>query len=85
MVVHSFLDDRDTWKTVLSELAAPGFETEVLDLAGFGRRAEAHGPFTFDRLAAGLFAVLDTVGKPFVLVGHSMAAPVVELVAGKRD
>jgi len=30
----------------------------------------------FDRFAADLLAVVDSVGKPFVLVGHSMAAPV---------
>jgi pimeloyl-ACP methyl ester carboxylesterase len=84
MFVHGFLDDQDIWKPVLSELVAPGFETVRLDLAGFGGRTEAHGPFTFDRFAADLLAVLDTVGKPFVLVGHSMAAPVVELVASAR-
>jgi pimeloyl-ACP methyl ester carboxylesterase len=31
-----------------------------------------------------LLAVVDVVDKPFVLVGHSMAAPIVELVAAAR-
>jgi pimeloyl-ACP methyl ester carboxylesterase len=55
-----------------------------LDLAGFGERSGAPGPFTFDRFAADLSAVVDAVDKPFVLVGHSMAAPIVELVAERR-
>jgi pimeloyl-ACP methyl ester carboxylesterase len=82
--MHGFLDDKDVWNPVIAELTASEFEIVRLDLAGFGERSAATGPFTFDRFAADLSAVVDAVDKPFVLVGHSMAAPIVELVAAGR-
>jgi pimeloyl-ACP methyl ester carboxylesterase len=82
--LHGWIDDLHVWSPVIAEMSASGFETVRLDLAGFGDRTQAPGPFTFDRFAADLLAVVDTVDKPFVLVGHSMAAPIVELVAEAR-
>lgn len=82
--VHGFLDDQHVWKTIVDNLTASDFETIRFDVAGFGERTEATGPYTFDRFAADLAAVVDAVDKPFVLVGHSMSAPVVELVAASR-
>jgi pimeloyl-ACP methyl ester carboxylesterase len=82
--MHGFLDDQQVWDPVIAELTASEFEIVGLDLAGFGERSGAPGPFTFDRFAADLSAVVDAVDKPFVLVGHSMAAPIVELVAERR-
>jgi len=82
--MHGWIDDLHVWGPVIAALSAPGFETVRLDLAGFGDRTESNGPFTFDRFAADLLAVVDAVDKPFVLVGHSMAAPIVELVAAAR-
>ena len=82
--MHGWTDDRHVWSPVVTELSASGFETVRFDLAGFGDRTQANGPFTFDRFAADLLAVVDSVDKPFVLVGHSMAAPVVELAAQAR-
>ncbi|MFJ6893818.1 alpha/beta fold hydrolase [Streptomyces hokutonensis] len=82
--MHGWIDDLHVWNPVIAELSGSGFETVQLDLAGFGNRTQANGPFTFDRFAADLLAVVDAVDKPFVLVGHSMAAPVVELAAEAR-
>jgi pimeloyl-ACP methyl ester carboxylesterase len=82
--VHGFLDDQHVWAPVLAGLSAPGFETVQFDQAGFGERTAATGPVTLDRFAADLSAVVDAIGKPFVLVGHSMAGPVIELVAAAR-
>jgi len=81
---HGFLDDQYVWKTMIDQLTASDFETVTFDLPGFGERAEACGPYTYDRFAADVAAVVDTVGKPFVLVGHSMSGPIVELVAASR-
>jgi pimeloyl-ACP methyl ester carboxylesterase len=82
--VHGFLDDQHVWGPIIDRLTVSEFETVQFDLAGFGERTGASGPFTFERFAADLSAVVDAVGKPFVLVGHSMSAPVVELVAASR-
>jgi pimeloyl-ACP methyl ester carboxylesterase len=81
---HGILDDQYVWKAVIDQLTASEFETVTFDVAGFGERTEAPGPYTYDRLAADLASVVDALDKPFVLVGHSMSAPVVELVAASR-
>jgi pimeloyl-ACP methyl ester carboxylesterase len=82
--VHGFLDDQDAWNPVLAELSAPGFETIQFDQAGFGDRPEPSGPINFDLFVSDLVAVVDVIDKPFMLVGHSMAAPIVELAAAAR-
>ena len=69
---------------MIDQLTASDFETVTFDLPGFGERAGACGPYTYDRFAADVAAVVDTVGKPFVIVGHSMSGPIVELVAASR-
>jgi pimeloyl-ACP methyl ester carboxylesterase len=66
---------------MVDQLTASDFETVTFDLPGFGERAEACGPHTYDRFVAD---VVDTVGKPFVIAGHSMSGPIVELVAASR-
>jgi pimeloyl-ACP methyl ester carboxylesterase len=71
--VHGFLDDQHVWDKVIDELKTPGIETIRLDLPGLGDRDSAGGPFTYERLADEVGAVVDTVGKPFVIVGQSMA------------
>src|ERR1700716_500225 len=82
--VHGFLDDQYVWDKVIAELKTPGLETVQLDLAGMGDRAGASGPFTYERSAADVGVVVDTVGKPFVIVGQSMGAPIAELVGAAR-
>ena len=79
--VHGLLDDLQVWNSVIAELQAPGFEIVRFDHAGFGGRTDASGPFSYDRFASDLSAVVDMLDKPFVLVGHSLGATVVELVA----
>jgi pimeloyl-ACP methyl ester carboxylesterase len=82
--VHGFLDDQHIWEQVIARLNTPGFETVQLDLAGCGQRASASGPFTYERFVADVGLVVDAVAKPFVIVGHSMGAPIAELVAAAR-
>ncbi|MFD3452805.1 alpha/beta fold hydrolase [Streptomyces sp. NPDC058691] len=84
VLVHGFLDDQHVWDGMIGELGSADVETVQLDLAGFGERTEANGPFTLERFVSEVGAVVDTLGKPVVLVGQSMAAPIVELVAAAR-
>jgi pimeloyl-ACP methyl ester carboxylesterase len=79
--VHGFLDDQHVWDEVIAELQTPGYERVQLDLAGCGKRAAASGPFTYERYAADVAAVVDGLEKPFVIVGQSMGAAIAELVA----
>jgi pimeloyl-ACP methyl ester carboxylesterase len=82
--VHGFLDDQHVWEKVIARLNTPGCEIVQLDLAGCGERASASGPFTYDRFVADVGVVVDAVAKPFVIMGHSMGAPIAELVAAAR-
>jgi esterase len=56
----------------------------TLELPGMGKAADDPGPFSLDRLAQAVASVVDAVGRPTVLVGHSMGAQIAELVAGMR-
>jgi pimeloyl-ACP methyl ester carboxylesterase len=82
--VHGFLDDQSVWDKVIDELRTPGIETIRLNLAGLGDRVDSGEPFEYERFAAEVGAVVDRVGKPFVIVGQSMGAPIAELVATAR-
>ncbi|MCO6010993.1 alpha/beta hydrolase [Actinoallomurus purpureus] len=82
--VHGFLDDQHVWDAVIGEIRSDGVETVQLDLAGMGERTDASGPFTLERFASEVGAVVDALDTPAALIGQSMAAPVVELVAAAR-
>lgn len=82
--VHGFLDDQYAWDRLIPQLTTPGIECVTLDLAGCGDRDTADGPYDYDQFADEVGAVVDALGKPFVIVGHSMGAAVAELVAAQR-
>ncbi|MCW3065584.1 MAG: hypothetical protein JWN32_2756 [Solirubrobacterales bacterium] len=82
--VHGFLDDQHVWDEVIAELETPGVERVQIDLPGCGERASASGPFTYERYAADVGAVVDGLEMPFVIVGQSMGAAIAELVAAAR-
>ncbi|MGW5464046.1 alpha/beta fold hydrolase [Streptomyces sp. NPDC003996] len=82
--IHGFLDDQYIWDSLTAQLTTPGIEHVTLDLAGCGDRRQASGPFTYARFADEAGAAVDAIGKPFVIVGHSMGAAVAELVAAGR-
>ena len=81
--VHGFLDDQSVWDTTVAALAAPRYAIVQIDLAGVGDRADAPGPFTLERFADDVAAVVSSLGGSVVLVGQSMGAQVAELVAAR--
>jgi pimeloyl-ACP methyl ester carboxylesterase len=84
ILVHGFLDSGAIWGPVVKALgpAASGWTTT--DLPGMGELWAAEGPFTLYRYANEISALIDRVGRPAVLVGHSMGAQIVELAAARR-
>lgn len=73
VLLHGYADSADTWRGVLTRLAAAGRRAVAVDLPGFGqvdpRRSGAMVP-QFDTFAD---AVLADTG-PAVLVGNSLGA-----------
>jgi pimeloyl-ACP methyl ester carboxylesterase len=82
--IHGFLDDASIWAGVEEVLEGADQRSVSLDLAGSGERRHAGGPFTLQRLAADVIAVLADIDGPVVLAGQSMGAQVAELVAAAQ-
>lgn len=75
LLVHGFLDRASVWKAFGERLTEAGLPMLASDLVGAGERAGDSGPFTLDRAADELVALIDErPSEMFVLVGHSMAA-----------
>lgn len=81
--VHGFLDDSSAWEEVIS-LLHDEFETEAIDLPGFGAQLDDRGPFTLSRLAGAVTSLIDETDTSVVLVGQSMGAQIGELAASAR-
>jgi pimeloyl-ACP methyl ester carboxylesterase len=81
VLVHGFLDDHRVWDEVIDELSDLALEFIPVDLAGSGERADAAGPFSYERLADDITKIAAASAKPLIIVGQSMGAAVAELVA----
>lgn len=76
VLVHGWACRRSDWDAVLPELS-PTRTVAVLDLTGHGESTSGAGPWTVERFAADVAAVLEAEGCSDVdLVGHSMGAAV---------
>ena len=76
VLVHGWACRRRDWDAVLPGLT-PSHTLAVLDLTGHGDSDRGSGPWTVERFAADVAAVLEAEGcGDVVLVGHSMGAAV---------
>lgn len=83
VLLHGYLDHAGAWSRVAPTL--PGWRI-ALDQRGHGRSAWAqtgHGYF-FPEYLADLDALVEAVGRPVRLVGHSMGGTVSTMYAGAR-
>jgi pimeloyl-ACP methyl ester carboxylesterase len=81
--VHGFLDDGAVWDRVRVARARQT-PTVVAELAGMAGRPDAPGPYTLARHVSDVLALVDATAGPVLLVGQSLGAQVVELVAARR-
>ena len=82
VVVHGITSNAWVWDPVAHHLAG-GAEIIALDLRGRGRSFDAPGPFGIRRHADDVAAVIEQLGSPALVVGHSMGA-FVALMAAER-
>lgn len=82
VLVHGLGGNHTNWIEVFDPLAERG-RTVAMDLPGYGYSppVEVHD---LDTLASVLIELLDTLGRPAILVGNSMGGLLAEIVASTR-
>jgi len=84
LFIHGFLESGTCWDSLVAESTTHGVELARFDLAGMGRRVDDDGPFSLERHTDDAVAVIDAIGKPVTIVGHSMGTQIAELAAARR-
>jgi pimeloyl-ACP methyl ester carboxylesterase len=84
LLVHGSLDAGEEWNDAIASMEDADAEFISVDLAGMGKRAGDPGPYTLDRFAADVSAVIAESNKPVVMVGQSMGTQVAELCAAAQ-
>jgi len=87
VLVHGLGDEADTWRHVFHPLADADFRVLALDLPGFGRSNLKCG-INIGVHCKAVMRIMEVAGvdseHPAVLVGSSLGAGIVELVAGSQ-
>lgn len=83
VAVHGITSNAWAWDPVAHHLHGAA-RLVALDLRGRGRSYEAPGPFGMRRHADDIADVVDELGAPVTLVGHSMGAFVAEMTAERH-
>lgn len=83
VLVHGWTGDESAWSAQVPALVAAGYRVITLDLPGHGRSGSPKdGKFSMDGFARAIEAVREEARvKRWVLVGHSMATPVIRQYA----
>jgi non-heme chloroperoxidase len=84
VLVHGWMMSGHVWDPVIEQLQARGVRVVVLDLRGCGESDRSQSPYSLDRFAEDVSAVLrECADDRPLLVGHSMGGQVVQLVAAR--
>ncbi|MCY4206696.1 MAG: alpha/beta hydrolase [Roseovarius sp.] len=84
ILLHGWCLNRKMWAYAEQGLSA-SYDVVTPDLPGFGLSCDLAGPYSFDRLAADVVALLDELGlEDAVLVGFALGAAVALKAAAAR-
>ena len=83
VAVHGITSNAWVWDPLAHHLAGAA-DLVAVDLRGRGRSFDAPGPYGIERHAADIASIVEQLGGPVVLIGHSMGAFVVEMLAERR-
>lgn len=83
VAIHGITSTAWAWDPVAHHLAGAA-HLVALDLRGRGRSLDAPGPFGISRHADDVARVVEQIGEPGLVVGHSMGASVALLAADRH-
>jgi pimeloyl-ACP methyl ester carboxylesterase len=83
VAVHGITSNAWVWDPLAHHLAGAA-DLVAVDLRGRGRSVDEPGPYGIAQHAADVASIVEQLGGPLVLIGHSMGAFVVEMVAERR-
>lgn len=83
LAVHGITSNAWVWDPLAHHLAGAA-DLVAVDLRGRGRSFDAPGRYGIEQHAADVASIIDQLEGPLVLLGHSMGAFVVEMVAERR-
>ncbi len=83
LLAHGIGDSREAYRFVAPALVAAGYRVAAVDLRGCGESSAAWESYTRTDIAGDLIALLNHLGGPAVLVGHSIAGGAVTIAAAK--
>jgi pimeloyl-ACP methyl ester carboxylesterase len=83
VAVHGITSNAWAWDPLAHHLAGAA-QLVAVDLRGRGRSHLAPAPYGIEQHAADVASIVEQLGGPLVLIGHSMGAVVVEMVAERR-
>jgi pimeloyl-ACP methyl ester carboxylesterase len=83
VLVHGIGQSRDAYRFVAPELVAAGYRVATVDLRGSGESSATWPSYTRTDIAGDLIALIEHLGGPAVLVGHSISGGAATIVAAK--
>jgi len=81
VLAHGMGDDRRAYRFLAPALAAAGYRVAAVDLRGAGGSSTGWPSYSRTAIAGDLVALVEHLGGPAVLVGHSIAGGAVTIAA----
>jgi pimeloyl-ACP methyl ester carboxylesterase len=83
VLAHGIGDSRDAYRFVAPALAAAGHRVAAVDLRGCGESSVGWASYSRTDIAGDLIALVNHLGGPAVLVGHSISGGAATIAAAK--
>lgn len=81
VLAHGMGDSRRAYRFLVPDLVAAGYRVAAADLRGCGESSTGWASYTRTDIAGDLIALVEHLGGPAVLVGHSIAGGAVTIAA----